>query len=415
MGLIIKSKKQREEENKINKYLDEMDKLEEETNKEEKNFNIVSLFEKDPVEEELKQYMSKEQLEQESRDKKNNRILIIISSSIMTITMIIALVIILVVNYNMQDDLHKITAKELKEYYNNRYGTKTSIDDIKYVCYTNSERKEECTDIIYAKTKDNHIILKKNDLIGDNNNLTSIYNSYKQELLSIIQSDQMITNNPIISYRDFYYNYYQYIDYIKVLPNKSYNELKANNKLTIRDFIIYQGEIDDNRIKTLIDTLNSDSEVILLKLNKGMPYSIKTITQGGIYNIDIVSQVNLDDGIINYQLDTNRNNTQTVNLIKVASSSVKPLEENEIISNTYSFTIDKLRQNNNEEIIRDLLPSYYLVSINNLSDNNVIQFNSSSELKKEEYKYLYYINSSNKTYIFANENISVGNASYSNK
>ena len=413
MGLIFKSKKEREENKQIDDYLKEYEKIEEEADKEK--VNVISLLQKDPLEEELKQYMSEEQLEQEKNDKKNNKILIIISSSIMAVTMVIALVIILVANYNMQDDLHKITAKELKDYYNNKYGTKTSIDEIKYICYTNQDRKEECTDIVYATTKDNHIILKKNEIIGDNNSTSSIYNSYKQDILRYIPSDKLITNNPIISYKDFYYNYYQYIDYIKVLPNKSYSELKDSKKLTIRDFIIYQGDIDENQIKGLIDTLNSDSELVLLKLKNGMPINIKVINQSSITSIDITAQLNLDDGIINYQLDTNLNNTSTVSLIKVAGSSIKPLSDGTEFNNTYSLKIDKLRSYRDDEINRDNLPSYYLVSFNNLTDNNVIQFNGTNELKKEEYKYLYYINVSNKTYIFATDDISIGNASYNKK
>ncbi|MBR6073219.1 MAG: hypothetical protein IKP76_02735 [Bacilli bacterium] len=413
MGLIFKSKKEREEDKQIDDYLKEYEKIEEEADKEK--INIFSLLQKDPLEEELKQYMSEEQLEQEKNDKKNNKILIIISSSIMAVIMVIALVIILVANYNMQDDLHKITAKELKEYYNNKYGTKTSIDEIKYICYTNQDRKEECTDIVYATTKDNHIILKKNEIIGDNNNTSSIYNSYKQDILQYIPSDKLITNNPIISYKDFYYNYYQYIDYIKVLPNKSYNELKDSKKLTIRDFIIYQGDIDENQIKGLIDTLNSDSELVLLKQKNGMPINIKVINQSAITSIDITAQINLDDGIINYQLDTNLNNTSTVSLIKVAGSSIKPLIDGTEFNNTFSLKIDKLRSYRDDEINRDNLPSYYLVSFNNLTDNNIIQFNGNNELKKEEYKYLYYINTSNKTYVFATDDISIGNASYNKK
>ena len=77
MGLIFKSKKEREENKQIDDYLKEYEKIEEEADKEK--VNVISLLQKDPLEDELKQYMSEEQLEQEKNDKKNNKIITIIN------------------------------------------------------------------------------------------------------------------------------------------------------------------------------------------------------------------------------------------------------------------------------------------------------------------------------------------------
>ena len=412
MGLLFKSKKEKEQDKEINEYLKEYEKIEESS---DEKFNVMTLFEKDPVEEELKEYMTKEQIEEEKRDKKNNLVLIIISSSIMTFSLIIGLIIIMIITYNRQDELHKTVIKDLRTYYNDKYNTHVSIDDIKYICYTDQEKKEACTDIIYAKTNNNHVIIKHGDELGDDNNTSSIYNEYKQELLQYISSDNLITNNPTISYSNFYNIYYPYVDYIKVLPNKSYNDLKQGKKLTLRDFIIYQGEIDANIIKSFIDTLNDNSEIILLQTNKGIPINIKIVNHFMIRDINILTQSYLDDGIVYYQLDSSANNTSAVNLTKVATTSIKPIEEGTTFSNTYQLKVDKIRSSKDDPINRDILASYYLLSFNNLSDENVIQFNGLNELKKEDYKYLYYINGSNKTYIFTYEDISIGNASYNKK
>ena len=77
MGLIFKSKKEREEEKQIQEYIDEMDKLEAEVDKElgekeEKNLvlQIFNIIEKDPLEDELEDFYTKEQKQKQARDKK---------------------------------------------------------------------------------------------------------------------------------------------------------------------------------------------------------------------------------------------------------------------------------------------------------------------------------------------------------
>ena len=409
MGLLFKTKKEKEEEKELNKYLDELEKDGQEFDKEEK-FNMMSLFEKDPLEEELKQYMTEEQLEEEKKEKENSKRFTILACSLLSVCVVVGIIGFAIFLYASQDELHKTTIKELKNYYNNKYGTHTSIEDIKYICYKNEERKEECTNMVYAKTKDNHIIIKNQSEIGDNNNTAPIYKAYKEDLLNYFTGEQLITNNPSISYNAFFHKYYPYVDYANVLPNKSYNELKSTKSIIVRDFIIYQGDIDEYRIKTFVDTLNDNSEFVLLKTLKGMPINIKIINHASITSIDITSTINLDDNVVNYQLDTTYNQVSAVELTKVATTSIRPLVEGTTFSNTYSFRTDKNRSNEGES-----LPTYYLISISDLSDNNIIQFDGLSELEKEEYKEIFYINASNKIYILTNNDISIGNASYNKK
>ena len=415
MGLIFKSKKERKEDKELIEYLDDYEKLEKQVDSESDKFNLLNLLDKDPNEEELKKYMTQEQIEDEERSKKVNKNLTIISVSVFVVIMAIAITIIFVINYHAQDDLHKIYMKELKNYYNNKYNSRVSIEDIQYLCFTNADRQKECTDIMYAHTSDNHIIIKKNDEIGDNNSTASLYKSYKEDLLNYVTADKLIYNSPKLSYTNFYYAYYQYVDYIDVLPNKSYEEIHSNKTLTVRDFIIYQGDIDNNSIYEYIKTFSDDSEFILLKTNKGMPVNLKVVNNRGLYSIDILNQSNLDDNIIYYQLDSNYNNTSAVNLSKVSTTSIKPLVEGSTFSDTYSFKIDKHRSSYNDDINRDVLPSFYLISINNKDNFNMIQFSGTSELAKENYKYMYYIGFSNKTYILATSDISIGNITYNNK
>ena len=241
MGLFIKSKKQKQEEAELKEYLDELERIEEEVKKEEdKKFNIVALFEKDPLEEELRQYMTEEQLQEEAKIKKTNKTITLIGVPILTAIMIAATVIIIVANYNLQDDLHKIYIKDLRDYYNNKYNTRTSIEDIQYICYIDQDKNNVCTDIIYAHTKDDKVVIKRGDEYGDNNSLSSYYKDYNEDLLSVLSNGQLILNKPLLSYTNFYNVYYQYIDYIQVLPNnKTYKELLDSKTLTLRDIIIY--------------------------------------------------------------------------------------------------------------------------------------------------------------------------------
>ena len=97
----------------------------------------------------------------------------------------------------------------------------------------------------------------------------------------------------------------------------------------------------------------------------------------------------------------------------MSTTAIKPLVDGSTFSNPYIIKIEKHRSTN--EFNRDNLPSFYLLLFNNLKEENMIQFNGSQELPKESYKYYYYITISDKTYVFANQDIGIANISYNKK
>jgi hypothetical protein len=94
MGLIFKSKKEKQEDKELKQYLDELDRIEDEVlseeekkRKEEEKGNpviqLLNIFDDDPEDKELKKYLTPKQLEQEQSDKNYAKLTIIIASFVM--------------------------------------------------------------------------------------------------------------------------------------------------------------------------------------------------------------------------------------------------------------------------------------------------------------------------------------------
>ena len=434
MGLFIKSKKEKQQDEELKEYFEQLDKIEEEAEKEafaqfkeeegvDNKRGIVqwiNLLSKDPNEEEFRSYMTEEEKKQEKFETIEGKAFTITSVLILAGTIITCIVLLNIFVYVVQDDLYKVEQPKIEEYYKSKYGATPKIDDIKYICYSivNEEQKKEeiCTDIIYTKTDKEEIILSKEGLIGDNISTGSKYEAYKTYLKNLNPNMELIWNNPLLTYKDYYYEFNQYYDYINVLPESyNYNKLMENNKLNIIDVIMYQGDIDVNAMKNAINSLDDYSKFIFIKSNVGQPVQMTIIDKQNTYVFNITGSVVVYDNVTNYQIDMTNNNVNDVTVTHLTENSIEPLEPDKYeFRNTYNIDFTKKTYDRNTD--RKSFPNYYLLMFNgNINGEKIYEIRGANELKPSQYKDFYTLSFGGKTYIISDQKIAIGNKVKINK
>ncbi|MCR5223919.1 MAG: hypothetical protein K6C11_02095, partial [Bacilli bacterium] len=112
MGIFFKSKKDKLEEEQLEKYykvLDEEAKKFEEENK----ITLKDLFKDDEDEKDITQYMNEEEKEEYIKEKKDIKKFTIISLSVISSFIVVLGIISFVFIYMSKDDLHKIYKDEI--------------------------------------------------------------------------------------------------------------------------------------------------------------------------------------------------------------------------------------------------------------------------------------------------------------
>lgn len=417
-------KKAREEEKELKKELKEFDKEYEKEHPKEKADIFSLLFEKevdDELEKELNSFLSeseKEELAQMDKENKRLTIKLGIGAGTIAIALISLFVVLKQVN---KTDLEKITIPLMQDYYLNKYGTKTNIDNINELCtYVKNEKNETeqvCSGIYVATTEDDkHIISIKNEQIGDDVSISKIKQKYQDYSLEIMNSMDIVDTSPTLSYKDYYLNYNMYYDYIEVLPsNYEFDELYNSGKLTVTDVIIYQGDFNYETVKNLLVNLSNDSMFYFIKLEKGLPINLTIVNKFGAWSANVSTSIKQNKNITYYELSRDVNAVSKLSLSEVKGSDIVLLDDTKEVKKAYSITIKTESQNSNEP----KKASFYLLSFDSgsLSTSNLIQFkggydNDYQELSKDEYKRVITFKSGGKVYLIANTNIYIANTSH---
>ena len=353
-------------------------------------------------------------------DKENKRLTIKLGIGAGTIAIALISLFIVLKQVN-KTDLEKITIPLMQDYYLNKYGTKTNIDNINELCtYVKNEKNETeqvCSGIYVATTEDDkHIISIKNEQIGDDVSISKIKQKYQDYSLEIMNSMDIIDTSPMLSYKDYYLNYNMYYDYIEVLPsNYEFDELYNSGKLTVTDVIIYQGDFNYETVKNLLVNLSNDSMFYFIKLEKGLPINLTIVNKFGAWSANVSTSIKQNKNITYYELSRDVNAVSKLSLSEVKGSDIVLLDDTKEVKKAYSITIKTESQNSNEP----QKASFYLLSFDSgsLSTSNLIQFkggydNDYQELSKDEYKRVITFKSGGKVYLIANTNIYIANTSH---
>jgi hypothetical protein len=275
MGLFSKkSKEEKAREKAIEKEIKQMMKEEEELEKSvpREKFNIIELLkEKDEEPEDLKQYMTEEELEDAAKEDRFLRRLTIIGVGTIVFVLVASVVGVFVLNHAFQSDLVKYVIPKMQTYYLEKYGVETKIDkdNIKEICHdevdAEGKRQNVCPGTVLAVTNDGTYIYSLDQKeFSDSRVSNSIASDYNDRIKSYFDGIDFIGNSPSFSYKDFYEKYNSFIPYIGILPNgKNFDELYSTNKLTVRDMILYSGDMYFGDVKSFLDSFSEDSMVVL--------------------------------------------------------------------------------------------------------------------------------------------------------
>lgn len=410
-----RKKQQRKKEEKS--YLQELKKEDEALAKElgeKKDFLGIKYFidtmrMDDQEEKELMEVLtdSEKQTLQELKDEE--KILKVIVMGVFGIAIVVILTASLILNNIGKTDLESITIPIMEEYYYDKYQTKITIKDIEYLKYQDEENKEQTSNIQIASIdNDKHIVAINNKTIGDDIDTKDVYEEYNTYIKEINPNMQLIANNPLISYQDYYKTYNVFTPHIKALPDKmNLNNLKKNNKLTISDVIMYQGSINIDELNNFIKALSPHSQIYLIKNENGIPSKITILKQNNNIEITIQDTRQLTKDITYYNLDSTKNRVRGLEIQKVKANVRDTNPQTYKIDNAYLITFET------DYKISDQLPTYYLVSINKdlLNTTNIVQFDirTHQEIYLKDYSNIYFVEAGGNIYIIGNTEIGFGN------
>lgn len=406
-------KKQKREDKELMKRIDK--EIKEESRKEYEKFIDEMLLEDDKEEKYLESVMTEEEKKEIYERQKQETVIMITAASIFSVVIIIAVVFIFSADYMSKSKLVKETVPILKDYYKERYNDDLHYLDIEYLCKTNDKNEEECSDIAHLITdENNHIMSINNNMIGDDISINSIINAYNDNMRSYLASLDLISNYPILSYKDYYLNYNIHLDYIHVLPTSvDYQTMRNTKKLTVTEFIFYKGEFDYNLVSNFVSNFSEDSEFYFVKNIRGIPSNLIVIKDGKTEVFDITATIPIENGTY-YELDRNKNSVSNINVSKVNGEDVS-VEGDYKYTNCYKIMLEE----NVPWDKKDTMSSYYFIKLDNVDFNekNIYQFSISSygdgyeEYDVDEYSSIITFNNGAGTYIIGSESVGIGNIS----
>lgn len=399
-------KKMKEEEEAIEKEIDAMMPKE--------KIKLVDLiFDEDEEDKELLEYMTDEEKEELAQEKKENKRLIIIVGSIFGVIFVSLFVFLFFFSEAIKSDLLKVTLPLMEEYYQEKYNSKLDYFDIDYLCQK-IDNEEKCSNIVHLTTKDNHHIMAiDNDMIGDDLRVDAMTNEYNDYMHNALAELDIIGNNAVLSYQDYYLNYNIHADYIKALPsNMDLKTLISSKKLTITDVIVYKGTYNYNYVKNYLNKFSTDSIIYLIGTTNGVPSSLSIVASDYHYEFNITGTFELDKKTTYYELDRSKNNVSSLSVKRINENDIAT-KNNYILTNAYGFEFETQRNYNRDEE----KPNYFFVRLDDVSfsETNIYEFslggyrNNYEELDSEEYVPVITYRLGNATYIISNAEIGIGN------
>ncbi len=418
---IFKSKEEREfikkqklEDKMLLKQIDK--EIKEENRKEYEKFIDEMLLEGDEEEKYLESQMTEEEKKEMLGNKKQETIIAVTAGAVFSLVVTISIVFIFSADYISKSELVKETVPILKEYYKNKYNKELEYLKIDYLCKKNDKNEDECSDIAHLITKDNrHIMSIKNNMIGDDISTNGILSAYNDNMRTYLASLDLVSNYPILSYKDYYIDYNIHHDYIHALPsNVDYATMRSMKKLTVTEFIFYRGDFDTNLVKNFLANFSDDSVFYFVKIEVGLPVNLTVARNSKIEIFDITATVPIDKNITYYELDRSKNSTVSVSVNKVNGEDVETLGDYKY-KNCYKIEINET----NSWDQKDNLPTYYFIKMNNavFNEKNIYQFSVSAykdsytEYESDEYTQVVTYNTGPDTYIIGNESVGIGNVS----
>ena len=240
--------------------------------------------------EELESVLSEEEKKREEELRKENK-KITIKVVILFVTIITIITILsLMLGEIIKTDLEKVTQPMLEEYYKNTFTEKAKIKTIRYL-------DKEKHIVLATFTSDINLMCVDNEHIGNDVTYESIYQDYKNYLISNMQATNFIVDNPKLSYIPYLVEYNYYIDYIDTLPSDlSFKQMLNTKNLDIVDVILYEGDINKNNLMNMLGSFGDNSKLYLVKQSSQNILNLSIITKEYIKSFDVIEEKYSNDG-----------------------------------------------------------------------------------------------------------------------
>ena len=380
--------------------------------------HIIDALKHDPdLDAELHSYLTEEEKETLRQTKKEEKRLVIIMASIISVIAVVGGIAMILLSNAGGGTIEEVLEPKIKEYIKEKYNKNENILSIEQLVYREPKDKMIIKSDTYITTTTNnhHILSKGEEIVGDDINIKQYYDEYDKLFKTIKGNYDIISSNPILSYKDLYYNYNLEYEFIKAMPTgATFEELYKSKKLTVSDVILYQGSINFQSVKTIMNNLSNDSRFFFIKTNKGLPTHVSVISHTEYTTIAIKNTNQISKDINYYELDTNNNAVTNFKLNNVKKGIIEAPEGYEIVRG-YLINYDK--RSNHISDTKQKTEYFFLSFDNNTFDqNNVIFFDDSLSLDNihtleniYDYPPLYTIKAGSKIYVIGTSTGGIAN------
>ena len=410
MGIFFKSEREKEEARIIKEYNKEMDRLEKEIKEEQKKdgMRIRDLFKKDPYEEDLINYMSPKEIEEEKNEKKRRKVFTISGIVLVVGIVVVTGILFGTYLYANRSDLDKIHKKEIQEYYKKEFGYDVKVDTINYMCDMRvPDENDDCKKNIKVVTTDNKIIYKMDGSFADNIYTSSIYDTYNEYIRSLNPSMGLFWNSPYISDIDYSDPYNMFVEGSTIFPSQvDFYTLLEGGKLVINDIFMYKDNINIEDIQAFVNKLDDNSKLAFIRSSNSNITSIDFFMKDYHENVIVAYQTNYYNKFDVYKFNPPVSNPE-INIELMNTEGIAKLTTGYDFTKAYNITINKTRRRNDEGEI-SLFDYYFIVLNESISRDSIFQFKGEKEINKESYKNILMATWDGKTYILANTPLSFG-------
>ena len=386
-------------------------------------FDILWPDDEEALDKEYEQYMSEEEKKQVKYMEREERRVIATAGVIFTATIIFGIAIFYTYLYFTKSHYEKVISPMIKEYFKNHYDSEIQTDTNNFICYEvkvegTYSTKEECTNLLITTTDTKkHVLTIGDEYKGDDVNQMSFRKSFQNDFENQFSDIGIVYDESSLSYKDFYHDFNDYLDYINILPiNMTYQELIDTGKVTITTKVLYQGNYDLNRVRYFLKDFSEDSRIYLIKVNQGLPSKLTIIGNEFFFEANVSHDLKLNNDVYFYELDRSVNSTSSCELIDVSTHGISESYSNRRYQSKLEYEFKNGNYFNMEyeragykEVQK---PHYYLVKYsNNKFINNFILFDGSNgnytELDKEKYPLFITMTLGSETYVITDDSFGI--------
>lgn len=413
----IKQKEQAKLDKEIDKEIKQKEKEERLEKKKTKwyvrLYNFITDFYKDMAdtkdEKELYEVMTESQKKDFNEDKKFEKRFTITAISLFITIIVLFVGGVFIFRINTMTEFESTIKPMIEDYYANTFNSKDKLKEINYLTYKDENNQIVKSNIVLATFSSGiNVMTIDATTLGDDVSYQSKYDEYKEFIRNNLSDVKIYNTEPLLTYNPYVLKYNMYLDYIDVLPvDKTFEELKNDQSLTVIDRISYEGYLNVGIIQNILSNFSDNSVYYLFQMQGERLLKFSIVTKYNIREYDITSYKKIGDDVTFFEFDSEKNVISGVDVTKIS----------DLISDDYNYQYTynkKFEPIKSRGSIRrdDTRTKMYLVRMDKAPINGnyvYLDINKYEELEVDKYPDSIYFRTSYGVFVLAEKEVAIGN------